>query len=132
MKVKHIKVLFVIYFLCICHSGSFPYYPMSTMLTLAQYRCTCWSDIGSHHWPKPFLVVDATPDSIAHGTSVSPTLAANVGPTAFWLEEAMLAQLGQATGKNSIQCITSANQHGVMLLLFNRRQVIERLWEDLS
>ena len=29
------------------------------------------------------------------GTSVGPTLAANVGPTAFWLTEATLAQLPQ-------------------------------------
>ena len=53
--------------------------------------------ILAQHWPNV-------------GTSVGPTLAANVNPTAFWLVEAMLAQRRQATGKSSTECIASANQ----------------------
>ena len=45
-----------------------------------------------------------------------------------------MAQCRQAIGKHSTQCIASANrlQHGVMWPLFNKRQVFDRLWEDLS
>ena len=44
------------------------------------------------------------------GTSGSLTLAANIGPMAFWPAEATLAQHWQATDKNSTQCIALANQ----------------------
>ena len=49
-------------------------------------------------------------DSIPVGTSVSPMLADNIDPTAFWPAEATLAQCRQATCKNCTQRIASANR----------------------
>ena len=60
------------------------------------------------HFPDIIPMLDQCWPNV--GKSVGLTLAAKVGPTAFWPVELMLAQRRQATGKKFTQCIISASQ----------------------
>ena len=62
---------------------------------------------GSWFEPQTLEVED---ECVTHYPDSILTLAANVGTTTLWLAEGTLLQCWQATGKNYIQCIASANQ----------------------